>query len=66
MQRTLSEHITFLEQRIESLKNQLQETDKWSSQQSEIKIDLSIAERALVHFRRAFEFEQKLKQRPSQ
>jgi hypothetical protein len=63
MQRTLSEHITYLEQKIESLKKALEEPGKSLSQQNETEIDLGIAERALVHFQKAFDFEQRLKQR---
>jgi hypothetical protein len=65
MQRTLSEHIAYLEQKIDALKKQLQESETTPSQQSEIRIDLGIAERSLVHFQKAFDFETKLKQRLS-
>ena len=64
MQRTLSEHISYLEQKIEALKKQLTETGT-PSEQNEIEIDLGIAERALVHFQRAFDFEQRLKHKVS-
>ena len=63
MQRTLSEHINYLEQEIESLKIELQEPGKSPSTRKEVRIDLGIAERALVHFRKAFEFEQRVSQR---
>lgn len=61
MQRTLSEHISYLEEKIESLKKALDEPGQTASHQNEIEIDLGIAERALAHFRRAFDFEQRLK-----
>ncbi len=48
MQRTLSEHITFLEQKIGALKKQLEEPEQSASQQNETEIDRGIAERALV------------------
>jgi hypothetical protein len=60
MQRTLSEHLTYLERRIEALKKQLEEPGKSPAEQNEIKIDLGIAERSLVHFRKAYALEQKL------
>ena len=63
MQRTLSEHIAYLEQKIEALKKQLEEPERIASEQNEIEIDLGIAERALAHFRKAFDFEQRLKQK---
>ena len=65
MQRTLSEHIAYLEQKIETLKQQLDDPRKTASEQNEVEIDLGIAERALAHFQRAFDFEQRLKQRLS-
>lgn len=66
MQRTLSEHITFLEQKIDALKKQFEEPGQTASQQNEIEIDLGVAERALTHFQRAFDFEQRLKHKLSQ
>ena len=65
MQRTLSEHITSLEQKIAMFKRQLEEPGKTPAQQNEIEIDLGIAERALAHFQRAFDFEQRLKRTAS-
>jgi hypothetical protein len=60
MQRTLSEHITYLEQRIDALRKQLEEPGKSPAEQHEIKIDLGIAERSLVYFQKAYALEQRL------
>ncbi|HUA91623.1 MAG TPA: hypothetical protein VL991_03595 [Terracidiphilus sp.] len=60
MERTLREHIDYLEKKIEMLKKELQGPEQTPSQQNEIEIDLGIAERALAHFQRAFDFEQRL------
>jgi hypothetical protein len=60
VQRTLSEHIAYLEQKIEMYKKELQDPRKSISQQAEIRIDLGIAERSLVHFRKAYDLEQNL------
>jgi hypothetical protein len=60
MQRTLSEHIRYLEERIKALNKELEEPDKLPSAQSEIRVDIGIATRSLEHFRKAFELEQKL------
>lgn len=50
MQRTLSEHIAFLEQKIEALKKELDSPDASPMGKTEIKIGLDVAERSLVHF----------------
>ena len=60
MQRTLREHITHLERKIESLKKESRQPGKSLTEQKEINIDLGIAERSLVHFRKAFELEERL------
>lgn len=60
MQRTLSEHISYLAQRIEVLKNEFENPKRSPLEKTEIKIDLGIAERSLVHFQKAFELEKKL------
>lgn len=60
MQRTLSEHINYLEQKIEALEKGLTQSDKSSHDLEEIGIDLGIAQRSLIHFRKAYELELKL------
>ena len=60
MQRTLREHLTYLEQRIEALHKEMLEPGKSRSAKNEISIDLGIAERSLLHFQKAFELEEKL------
>ncbi|HLY39754.1 MAG TPA: hypothetical protein VKR52_01025 [Terracidiphilus sp.] len=60
MQRTLAEHIAYLEQRIAALKNELENPARNSMEKAELKIDLGIAERSLVHFQKAFALERKL------
>lgn len=53
----------YLEQKIDSLKEELEQPARAASDQNEIEIDLGIAERALAHFQRAFDFEKRLKQK---
>jgi len=60
MQRTLLEHITDLEQKIETLKTRMNEAGRTDSERSQWKIDLGIAERSLVYYRKAFDLEQKI------
>lgn len=60
MQRTLREHIDYLEQKIETLKGHLAEPDRSFHDLEEIGIDLGIAERSLMHFRKAYELEMRV------
>jgi hypothetical protein len=61
MDKPLQEHVTRLEQRIESLRRQLAEpTGKSIESQSDLRIDLGLAERALGYFHRAYELERKI------
>ncbi|HLY42469.1 MAG TPA: hypothetical protein VKR52_14740 [Terracidiphilus sp.] len=60
MQRTLAEHIAYLEQRIAALKNELENPSRTPMEKVELKIDLGIAERSLAHFQKAFALERKL------
>jgi hypothetical protein len=60
VQRPLQDHIAYLEQKIVILNKELVDTTKTLLQRNEIKIDLGIAERSLVHFRKAFELEKRL------
>jgi len=62
MQRTLSEHIAYLEQKIESLQIEMDEPGKSSHGMEQISVDIGIAERSLIHFRKAYELELKLSQ----
>lgn len=61
MQRTLSEHIIELEQKIEVFKRRLDEDGRTGGERLQSKIDLGIAERSLVYYRKAFELEQRIR-----
>ena len=61
MERSLREHIAYLEERISSLQQELLQPGRTPYEQASIKIDLGIATRSLVHFQKAFELEQKVK-----
>jgi hypothetical protein len=63
MQRPLANHIMSLEQKIGALNLRLNEGGLTPLETNEVRIDLGIAERALVHFRKAFELEQRLEKR---
>ena len=60
MQRPLREHIVYIEQKIETLKAKLENDQLPASEREAVVMDLGIAERALLLFRKAFELEQKL------
>lgn len=60
MQRPLQEHLLYLETRIEELKKKLRDNSLAKAEKETAQIDLGIAERALIHFQKAFELEQKL------
>jgi hypothetical protein len=60
MQRTLREHIDYLEQKIEALKREIDEPGKSAHDVEQVSIDLGIAERSLAHFQKAYELELKL------
>jgi hypothetical protein len=56
----LGEHIIHLEQKIEALKTEIHDPERTPAELRVVRIDLGIAERSLVHFRKAFELEQKI------
>jgi len=60
VERSLREHITYLEQKIANLKAQASDPDRTADERYQSSIDIGIAERALVHFRRAYELEQEV------
>ena len=60
MQRPVREHISYLEQKIEALGILATDPARTPVEQREAIIDLGIAERALVHFRRAIALEEEI------
>lgn len=60
MERTLLEHISDLERKIETLKNRLKEAGRTQEERNQAMIDLGIAERSLVYYRKAFDLEQEI------
>lgn len=60
MQRTLQDHISHLEQKIESLKAQLEESDRSPEFQKGLRLNLELAETSLVLFRKAYDLERKI------
>jgi hypothetical protein len=60
MQRPLQEHIAILEQKIQSLSAQASDIERSAEDRYQATVDLDFAERALSHFRKAYELEQKI------
>ncbi|HEY1804246.1 MAG TPA: hypothetical protein VGG45_07165 [Terracidiphilus sp.] len=60
MQRTLSDHISRIEDRLESLNKELEDPSRSAVEREQIGIDIGIAERSLAHFKKAYALEQKL------
>jgi hypothetical protein len=60
MQRSLSEHIRRLEEKVVLLKRQLRVEDLPAYQTTERELELANAQEALRLFRKAYEIEQKL------
>ena len=60
MQRTLQDHISHLEQKIEAIKAQLREGQGSAEYQRGLRLNLEIAETSLSLFRKAFDLEGKL------
>ncbi|HLY39712.1 MAG TPA: hypothetical protein VKR52_00815 [Terracidiphilus sp.] len=63
MQRTLREHIATLEEKIETLKAMRSNLDLTAGERYQAMLDLERAESALLHYREAFELEQKISTR---
>ena len=60
MQRTLQDHIGHLEQKIESLKAQLKQSQGSAEFHKGLTLNLEIAETSLALFRKAFDLERKI------
>jgi hypothetical protein len=60
MQRTLSDHISHLEEKLLLLNKELENPSRSAVERGEITIDIGIAERSLAHFKKAYELERRL------
>jgi len=60
MHRTLSEHISRLEERLAELNRELESPLRSPFERDQIRVDIGIAERSLTHFRKAHELERKI------
>jgi hypothetical protein len=65
MKRTLHEHIVFLEQTVQSLRDDLTRTNLSTAHREELNTELATAELALVHYRTAYELEEQMAAGPS-
>jgi hypothetical protein len=60
VQRTLQDHVSHLEQKIEAIKTQLREGQGSAEYQRGLRLNLEIAETSLALFRKAFDLEGKI------
>lgn len=60
MEQTLRQHIGFLEERLNDLRNQLSDPSRVAAELQRVRADLQIAELALSHYRKALDLERKL------
>jgi hypothetical protein len=60
MQRPLSEHIAYLERKVEAIRRALSDPDLGDLEKADLRLDLDMAERALAHFHKAFDLEQRV------
>ena len=63
MQRTLQEHVAFLEERIAMLEAQAVDLNRTAAERYQSSVDLATAQSALLHFRKAYELEQGISER---
>lgn len=59
MDRTLYDHVLYLEEKIQALRAELTEPRRVSRDYERIEAELNAAETALAHYRAAFNLEQK-------
>ncbi|HMH02551.1 MAG TPA: hypothetical protein VK555_14125 [Terriglobales bacterium] len=60
MERPLKDHISRLEQAIQSLNRDIMENRRTLTERNRIEADIRAAEMALAHYRAAFELEKKI------
>ncbi len=60
MQRTLQEHIRFLEERVLALTAQMARPIHTEQERNRLQSEILIAEQALAYYRNAYELEQKI------
>ena len=60
MDRTLHEHILYLEHRIQSLRDQLTESHRTAGERERVGAEIKVAELALAHYRAAYDLEKGL------
>lgn len=60
MDRSLIEHITYLERRITELSHQFMENRRTQEERNRLEAEIRVAELALAHYRSALELEGKL------